>query len=43
VELAWKLREKGFEVRTDIFTKEEVLALFDDLDLHIFKNEGDSI
>jgi energy-coupling factor transport system ATP-binding protein len=32
VELMWKLKEKGFEVRTDVFTKEEALALFDDLE-----------
>jgi energy-coupling factor transport system ATP-binding protein len=32
IELMWKLKEKGIEVRTDIFTKEEVLALFDNLE-----------
>ena len=32
VEFVWKLKERGLEVRTDIFTKEEALALFDDLE-----------
>jgi energy-coupling factor transporter ATPase len=31
-ELLWKLRQKGFEVTTDVFTKEEALALFDNLE-----------
>ena len=32
VEFVWKLRERGLKIRTDIFTKEEILALFDDLE-----------
>jgi energy-coupling factor transport system ATP-binding protein len=32
IELMWMLKEKGFEVRTDVFTKEETLALLDDLE-----------
>jgi energy-coupling factor transport system ATP-binding protein len=32
VELMWKLKEKGLEVRTDVFTKKEALALFDNLE-----------
>jgi energy-coupling factor transporter ATPase len=31
-EFLWKLRQKGFEVTTDVFTKEEALALFDNLE-----------
>jgi energy-coupling factor transport system ATP-binding protein len=31
-ELLWKLKQKGFEVRTDVFTKKEALALFDNLE-----------
>jgi len=31
-ELLWKLKQKGLEVRTDVFTKEEALALFDNLE-----------
>jgi energy-coupling factor transport system ATP-binding protein len=31
-ELLWKLKQKGFEVRTDVFTKKETLALFDNLE-----------
>ncbi|MCJ7578516.1 MAG: hypothetical protein MUO91_08710, partial [candidate division Zixibacteria bacterium] len=31
-EFLWKLKQKGLEVRTDVFTKEETLALFDDLE-----------
>jgi len=32
VEFMWMLKEKGIEVRTDVFTKEEALALFDNLE-----------
>jgi len=32
IELTWKLKEKGLEVRTDVFTKEEALALFEGLE-----------
>jgi energy-coupling factor transporter ATPase len=31
-ELLWKLKQKGIEVRTDVFTKREALALFDILE-----------
>jgi energy-coupling factor transport system ATP-binding protein len=31
-ELLWKLKQKRLEVRTDVFTKEEALALFDNLE-----------
>lgn len=31
-ELMWMLKEKGLDVRTDVFTKEEVLTLLDDLE-----------
>jgi energy-coupling factor transporter ATPase len=31
-ELSWKLRQKGVEVTTDVFTKEDALALFDNLE-----------
>jgi energy-coupling factor transporter ATPase len=31
-ELLWKLKQNGLEVRTDVFTKEEALALFDNLE-----------
>jgi energy-coupling factor transporter ATPase len=31
-ELLWKLKQKGLEVRTDVFTKEEALALFEGLE-----------
>ncbi len=32
VEFVWKLKESGLRVRTDIYTEEEALALFDDLE-----------
>jgi len=32
VELMWMLKERGIEVRTDVFTKEEALTLFGDLE-----------
>jgi hypothetical protein len=31
IELLWMLKERGIEVTTDVFTKEGILALFDDL------------
>jgi energy-coupling factor transporter ATPase len=31
-EFVWKLKERGVRVRTDIYTEEEAMALFDDLE-----------
>ena len=32
VEFMWRLRERGIEIKTDVFPKEETLALFEDLE-----------